>query len=144
MTPEDERRISVAWIFFFFAIIKMVLAVNIPRYGISDVRRHARAILLTAVSLSFAFTGSVAIAVSVELARKQTASVKYYTLATIIAMAALLPLLVASTTLYAQDICTSSSAYVTILLSVSLLIIAGIFSIVDEYTAATAEEQKKK
>ena len=86
MTPDDKRRISVAWIFFLFAIIKLVLAINIPRYGLSDVRRHARVLLLVAVSLSFAFTGSVAIAVSVELTRKEWTSPKYYTLATIVAI----------------------------------------------------------
>ena len=134
MTPDDKRRISVAWIFFLFAIIKLVLAINIPRYGLSDVRRHARVLLLVAVSLSFAFTGSVAIAVSVELTRKEWTSPKYYTLATIVAMSVLFPLLLSSTVLYAQDMCTSSTAYVTILLSVTLLIMAGIFSIVDEYS----------
>ena len=144
MTPDNIQRISVAWIFFAFAIVKLVMAINIPRYHISDARRHARRLLLLAVSLSFAFTGSMAIAATVELTQQQWTSPDPYSLATIIGMSILFPMLVASTVLYVRDCSTTASAYVTILLSTLLLIAAGAICIVDQYQSKRPDESKKK
>jgi hypothetical protein len=128
----NTRRLSVAWGLYAFAVLKVILAVRIPYFDLSDARRHARTLLILAVIITTTFTSTMLAATTVEFIRKDwTPSRNVYLILTVVVMFVVFPLLMASTLLYAKDVRTTSSAYWTILLSILLLVAAGVFAAVD-------------